>query len=146
MSKTEDALQSLYTRLIDSRDGYQQALETSEDHTYAHIFRDMIARRERNAAELRQYLSKRGHEMDDDGSMLAAAHRAFLQLKSMLGNTDEQVMEEVVRGERELLDAYNDAIEPATGNDPEFAFLTEQYNSLQQKVAELEAMTQRKAA
>ena len=146
MTNTEDALKTLYTRLIDSRDGYQQALETSEDHTYAHVFRDMIARRERNAGELRNYLAQRGHEMDDDGSMLAAAHRAFLQLKSMVMDTDDAVLGEIVRGERELLDAYNDAIEPANASDPEFAFLTEQYNSLKQKVAEIEAMHNQQAA
>ena len=146
MQKTEDALQSLYTRLVDSADGYRQALESSSDHTYSHIFRDMIARRERNAGELRGYLADRGVEMDDDGSLLAAAHRAFLQLKSMLMDTDEAVLDEIVRGERELLDAYDAAITPAGATTPEFEFLTQQYESLREKVTELEAMKRRAAA
>ena len=146
MKTTEDALQDLYTRLVDSADGYRQALETSDDHTYEHIFRDMIARRERNAAELRSFLADRGVEMDEDGSLLAAAHRGFLQLKSMLMDTDDAVLGEVVRGEKELLDAYDAAIEPAGASTPEFDFLTKQYSSLKEKVSELEAMSMRDAA
>ena len=145
MTKTSDAIAHLHTRLIDSADGYRQALETSDSHAHAALFREMIERRERNAAELRAYLNDRGMDLDDDGSILAAAHRVFLQLKSMLGGDEKAVLDEVVRGEKALLDAYNDAIEPATLETPEFDFLNRQYRSLSEKVGELEAMQARAA-
>ena len=146
MQDVTNALTNLHTRLIDSADGYAQALDSVESHTHAEIFREMKTRRERNAAELRTYLADRGVSLDDDGSILAAAHRAFLQLKSTLGSDDAAVLEEVIRGEETLLEAYNDAIEPAGAQTPELDFLTKQYQWLSQKVEDLKSLRRSAAA
>ena len=135
---SKDALKTLYTRLIDSKDGYEQALERSDNAQHQAIFREMIDRRTRNAAQIRTYLAQQGQEMDDDGSLLAAAHRSFLALKdSITGAGDEAILEEVIRGEESLLKAYDEAISEAGGTDPEFAFITQQHSELKSKIEEL---------
>ena len=142
MSDITDKLQTLYTRLIDSRDGYEQAMENVQRATLNSLLAELKDRRIRNAAEIKKYLGDRGVEVDDDGSILASAHRTFLSLKTMMGNTDEAILDEVLRGENELREVYDTTIEPATSTDPEFDFLNTQYKELGDVIAKLE---QRKA-
>ena len=135
---TKDALKTLYTRLIDSKDGYEQAAERSDNASHQALFREMIDRRTRNAAQIRTYLAQQGEEMGDDGSLLAAAHRTFVSLKDTLtGTGDEAILEEVIRGEDSLLSAYDEAIKEAGGVDPEYAFITQQHAELKAKIEEL---------
>lgn len=134
----KDALKTLYPRLIDSKDGYEQAVERSDNPAHQALFREMIDRRTRNAAQIRTYLAQQGEEMDDDGSLLAAAHRAFTSMKdTVTGSGDEAILEEVIRGESALLNAYDEAIKEAGGADPEYAFITQQHSELRSKIEEL---------
>jgi uncharacterized protein (TIGR02284 family) len=139
MTDRIDAMKNLLTRLIDSREGYRESLEHVRSPAIKSIFEEFMARRDRNASEVRAYLTKMGHSADDDGSILAAAHRTFTSLKdSVTGSSDKQTLNEVVRGEKTLLDAYEKALESAGGADPEFAFLSEQHSSLKAAIAQLE--------
>lgn len=61
---------------------------------------------------------------------------------SMMGDSDEQVLAKIVRGEQELLDAYNDAIGPATGQYASFEFLKTQYSSLQSHIDSMKTRKQ----
>jgi uncharacterized protein (TIGR02284 family) len=143
MTSREDALSNLYTRLVDSRDGYGQAAERVDSPYIKGVIAEMIDRRTTNAAQIRQFLAGLGQNPSDDGSTLASAHRAFLSLKdSITGSGDEAIMQEIVRGEETLLDAYDKAIEAAGPTDPELAFLREQHAGLKTKVEEFRARAQ----
>ena len=134
-----DALKTLLTRLIDSREGYRDAIDHVESAHIKGILNEFLQRRDRNASEIRQYLTREGHSVDDDGSMLAAAHRTFMDLKDMVtGSDDAATLAEVVRGEKTLLNAYDDAITAAGGTDPEYQFLVEQHASLKSAIQQLE--------
>jgi uncharacterized protein (TIGR02284 family) len=139
MTDRIDALKTLLTRLIDSREGYREALDDVTSPAIKTLFTDFMSRRDRNASELRAYLTKEGHSADDDGSILASAHRTFMNLKDMVTSSDDAaVLAEIVRGEKTLLDAYDTAIASAGGGDPEFAFLTAQHSDLKTTIAQLE--------
>ena len=132
------ALKNLYTRLIDSKDGYEQAIERSDNAAHKSLFQELHDRRTRNAGEVRSYLTQKGVEVDEDGSLLASAHRTFLSLKdSLTGAGDEAILEEVIRGEETLLDAYDKAIAEAGAGDPEFQFISQQHSELKAKIQEL---------
>lgn len=140
MTTREDALNNLYTRLIDSRDGYSQAMERADSPYIKGVISEMIERRTTNSAQIRQFLAGLGQNPSDDGSTLASAHRAFLSLKdSITGSGDEAVLQEIIRGEETLIDAYEKAIEASGATDPEFAFLREQHDGLKTKVEEMRA-------
>ena len=57
-----------------------------------------------------------------------------------MSSDDEDVVEEVIRGERQLLEAYNAAIEPMDATSPAFSFATEQYRKLEARIDELETI------
>ena len=140
MATDTSALKKLLTRLIDSRDGYRDAIEHVSSPDMKMTMQSLLERRERNAEELRSYLARAGEQVDDDGSLLASAHRTFMGLRdAVTGSSEQDVLAEVVRGEKTLLDAYDDALAEAGGNDPQYAFLAEQHRSLKAAIAELEA-------
>lgn len=140
------ALQTLLTRLIDSQAGYEDAIDHIHSSGLKATMTDLIARRARNAAEVRGYLERAGETVDSDTSLLADAHRVFLGFKDVVtGSDDAKILAEVVRGEKTLRDAYDDAIAAAGGNDPEFDFLVEQHRSLNAAIADMEQHEQRAA-
>lgn len=139
MADRIDALKTLLTRLIDSREGYRDALEHAESPAIKQMFTEFMQRRDHNASEIRTFLVKEGHSVDDDGSLLASAHRTWMDLKdSVTGSDDSKIIAEVVRGEKTLLDSYDKALAEAGGTDPEYAFLAEQHASLKSSISQLE--------
>jgi uncharacterized protein (TIGR02284 family) len=143
MTSREDALSHLYTRLIDSRDGYRAAVERAESPAIQTVLSDMATRREADAAQIRQFLAGAGVHPSDDGSTLASAHRAFLSLKDQVtGSGDEAILREIVRGEETLHDAYDGALDASGAADPEFAFLREQQDRLKAGVETLRAQAE----
>ena len=145
MTDKIDALKTLYTRLVDSRDGYEQAKEHADKGAHAQLFADMLQRRRTNAAQVRDYIAKAGGTVDDDGSLLAAAHRQWLNLKDTFTSGDDAVLAEVVRGEESLLAAYDEAIAATGAGDPELSWLSQQYTDLKMTVDNLKAREARAA-
>ena len=137
MADRIDALKHLHTRLHDSIDGYEAAIERTESPYLTGVMQDMVQRRRTDMSRIHTTLNQQGVEVSHDGSVLADAHRAFLKLKdSVTGAGDEAVLNEIVRGEESLLDAYDKAIEATGSGDPEYSWLRDQYESLQSKVTE----------
>jgi uncharacterized protein (TIGR02284 family) len=139
MTAKTKALETLLTRLVDSRDGYKEALDHVSNPSLKATMVEFHQRRERNAEELRGYLTRSGVSVDDDGSLLASAHRTWMGLKdSVTGSDDKSTLQEIVRGEKTLLNSYDDALTEVGAADPEFGFLAEQHASLKQAIAQLE--------
>ena len=146
MADKTEALKDLYTRLIDSHDGYEQASKLADQSAHKQLFSSQIERRARNAQEVKQFLAKAGTQIDDDGSLLAAAHRTWLSLKDTVTSGDDKILAEVIRGEEELLSTYDKAIAAAGAGDPELNWLSDQYTDLKMLVEDLKGRESRAAA
>ena len=103
-------LNSLIETTIDSADGYEQAAAQATDSELAEMFRSFGSERRQVVADLRREVVTLGGDPEDDGSLLAGAHRAFLNLKSAFGSSNERVIEEVERGEDHIKDKYEAAM------------------------------------
>lgn len=137
-----NALKTLLTRLLDSKEGYRDAVDRVESSNIQSVLEDLLDRRIRNSAELGSYLVREGYTVPDDGTLLASVHRIFVDLKDKLSSSDDAAtLAEIVRGESVLLDAYDDAIAAADGHDPEYQFLVEQHASLASAISRLKART-----
>ncbi|APX90090.1 hypothetical protein BV394_10465 [Brevirhabdus pacifica] len=141
-----DTLKKLHTRIIDSRDGYKSSREQVEGTaSYGTFFDRMIAQRQQFATRIRGQLEAEGEKMDDDGSILAAAHRTWLALRDKVTGDDAAVYAEIVNGETDLKSLYDEAIE-ATAGKPGWDFLAEQRADVAQAINTAEAERQRHAA
>lgn len=104
-------LNSLIETTIDSVDGYEKAARDSKNEQFRRMFEERAFERRRVCDELRNEVTRLGGEPEDDGSMLASAHRSFLKLRDVVaGGDDTQVIDEVERGEDFIKDKYETAM------------------------------------
>lgn len=111
-------LNNLIERLIDSIDGYEKAAESTDRFDLAELFKSLASERRRIVETFKGKVRALGEEPEDDGSILAAAHRAFLSLRTSLQSDAKAAIAEVERGEDKLTDdfakaAANDDVSPA---------------------------------
>ncbi|WP_323765069.1 PA2169 family four-helix-bundle protein [Marinovum sp.] len=146
MSDHIDTLKKLHTRLIDSRNGYQESRkEVSDEAAFVGFFDRRIAERERFHTELHQQLGKEGVDVSESGSAAATAHRGWLKLRDAITGDDEAVYDEIINGETALLENYDDAIK-ATAGHAGYGFLSQQRADVQRAIDEAKAEKARHAA
>ena len=102
-NKDISVLNGLIETTLDSIDGYRRSAEEASSSRFSSEFMARAAEREQVVATLREEVRRQGGDPQDDGSILAAAHRAFLTLRDKVtGSDDHAVIAEVDRGESYL--------------------------------------------
>ena len=106
-------LNSLIETTIDSVDGYRRSAEEATNREFAAAFLDRAGEREQVVAQLRERVRELGGTPEEDGSILAAAHRQFLSLRDAVTSSqdDHAVIAEVDRGETYLDTKWQAALE-----------------------------------
>ena len=104
-------LNSLIETTLDSADGYSQAAESATNASYKNLFQEWSTERQRVATELQGQVRTLGGTPEEDGSVLAAGHRAFLKLRDSMSKGDETVVDEVERGEDVIKAKFEKALE-----------------------------------
>lgn len=144
MSDIKGELKDVLTRLVDSADGYETAAKDSDEGRFAIMFREKAQERRGFATEIRNHLSGLGEKAADDGSLLAAGHRAFVELKNAVaGGSDDAVLKEVDRGETRLLKEYDDALEDIPAGDAAYSLLERQRASVSQTLSQIKGYENR---
>lgn len=106
-------LNSLIETTLDSVDGYNEAAKDAGDSSYKSLFQQRASERRQVVNDLQGQVRVLGGTPEDDGSLLAAGHRAFLNLRDSLTKGDESVIDEVERGEDHIKAKYEAALEDA---------------------------------
>lgn len=101
-------LNDLIEATLDSADGYAEAAKDSS--RFAEGFALRSSERRAAAAVLQEHVATLGGTSPDDGTLMAAAHRLFVNLRQALGGGDVAVVDEVERGEDHIKAKYDDAI------------------------------------
>ncbi|MGL4396813.1 MAG: ferritin-like domain-containing protein [Hyphomicrobium sp.] len=145
MTSHADALKSLHTTLIDSRKGYEAALESADGRGMGALFQDMVALRARHATELTGHLTKLGETPDADGSFMATVHWAVINVRALITGLDESVLPGLIDGEERILSYYDEAIEAARNAPDERAVLIAQRQQVTDKIAGMKARSAKAA-
>ena len=104
-------LNSLIATTIDSVDGYQEAAKDSENSRFTPMFTSRARERRQVASDMQAEVTRLGGNPEDDGTILAGAHRAFVSLKSVVtGKDDKAIVNEVERGEDHIKAKFEDAM------------------------------------
>jgi uncharacterized protein (TIGR02284 family) len=105
-------LNGLIATTIDSADGYTEAAKDSQNSRFTALFTSRASERRAIATRLQQHVTTLGGNAEDDGTLLAGAHRVFLNLKSLVtGNDDKAIINEVEAGEDHIKAKFEDALE-----------------------------------
>jgi len=141
MTDHVDSLKSLHTALVDSRNGYEEALEDAEGKGLTPLFRDMIALRNKHAAEIAEHLRALGEKVDNEGSFMSTVHRTVISIRSVLTGLDDSILPGLIDGEERIIGYYDEAI----AESPEYDTLVRQREAVSAKVAEMRARNERAA-
>lgn len=101
---------NLVETTIDSAHGYAEAAKDAESARYKTLFEDRAQERRTVATALQDEVRRLGGEPRDDGSILAAAHRVFVNLRDSLSKGDDAVINEVESGEDFIKSRYEKAM------------------------------------
>lgn len=104
-------LNDLIEITIDSADGYEEAAKETDVAAYRDRFVKRAGERRRVAGDLQAAVRGLGAEPEDDGSILAKAHRAFLDVKHALLRDEQAVVNSVENGEDHIKARYERALE-----------------------------------
>jgi uncharacterized protein (TIGR02284 family) len=114
MHSNEDHIKlvnGLVETTIDSADGYETAAKDADGARYKDLFQRRAQERRSIASELQDEVRRLGGEAKDDGTLLAAAHRVFVNLKDAMTKGDEAVINEVEAGEDHIKAKYEKALQ-----------------------------------
>ena len=104
-------LNGLIATTIDSVDGYRTSAQDVANPRFAELFRSRASERSSVVEQLRAEVKRLGGNPEDDGTILAASHRAFVNLKAAVtGRDDQAIVDEVERGEDHIKAKFEAAL------------------------------------
>lgn len=117
---------------VDSYNGFAEAAESINNESIADLFREFARQRAEFASSLKRIVSLNDEEPRVEGSLSAAIHRLWIDVRSMLSGGDAHaILSEAERGEDQIKAAYEEALKETAGsaaND----ILTEQYAAIKE--------------
>jgi uncharacterized protein (TIGR02284 family) len=141
MSDT-DSIVELHTALIDSGNGYDEAIKDAQKPDLVALFERAKALHEKAHASIHAILSARGAAPDDRGSFMSTVHETVISVRSAVVGLNEGSLSAFASGEKMLIEAYDKAIRSNGDDDAVRAALEQQRSAVVDLVGEM----QRKAA
>ena len=125
-------LNRLIEPTIDSADGYREAAKDAKNPEFKAIFERRATERLAVFNSLQAQVEALGGQPEEEGSLLASIHRAFVNLRSAIqsGASDLAVIDEVERGEDRIKSKYEDAIKECRLSASSLAVVQRAYESV----------------
>jgi hypothetical protein len=137
-----DALVELHTALIDTCNGYDEALKDAQKPDIVALFQRAKLLHEKAHANIHAILSARGVAPDDEGSFMLTVHETVISVRSAVVGLDKSLLTSFASGEQKMIGAEDKAIESNGDDGPVRIALEQQRSTLIDLVGEM----QRKAA
>tara|TARA_R110002012_G_scaffold263456_1_gene446266 strand:+ start:100194 stop:100643 length:450 start_codon:yes stop_codon:yes gene_type:complete len=125
-------LNNLLEKTYDAEKGYKKAAEKTENRLLKTFFSNKSQQRYDFGHQLKTEITSFGQKVDKGGSITAAAHRAWIDVKSLFASDNkEAILEEVIRGEKAAIDDYKDVLSETNLPPSTTTLLTQQMNQIQ---------------
>jgi uncharacterized protein (TIGR02284 family) len=125
-----DVLNRLIATTLDSADGYRDAADDARGPRFARTFASRAQERAQVAGQLQQQVRRLGRQPEDAGTVLAGAHRLFVNLRSAVEGGDIAVVDEVERGEEHLQAQFEQALQDDHLSSPTRSVILQAYVSV----------------
>jgi len=124
-------LNGLIATTLDSADGYAEAAKDAKSESLTGLFRSRANERRTVATTLQECVRSLGGEAEDEGTVLASAHRMFVNLRTSLTKDDNKaVVDEVERGEDHIKHKFEDALKDRELSAHTMTVVSEAYASV----------------
>lgn len=126
-----DVLNDLIEITVDSYDDYREAAEQSKDAAIACLFSNCALDRRRALCTLRHAVEELGGRPVVTGTLLGSARRVAMDLRALLGETNQAVIEQIERGDDYLKGRFEHAMEDFRLSEPIRNIVKQAYVSVQ---------------
>jgi uncharacterized protein (TIGR02284 family) len=124
-------LNSLVETTLDSAEGYAEAAKDAKSAQLVSLFEGRAGERRRAASTLQQCVRSLGGTPEDDGTVLASAHRMFVNLRSSITSADSTAVVDVVeRGEDHIKHKFEEAMNDNELSPPAMSAIADVYTSV----------------
>jgi uncharacterized protein (TIGR02284 family) len=124
-------LNSLVETTLDSAEGYAEAAKDAKSAQLVSLFQGRAGERRHAASTLQQCVRSLGGTPEDDGTVLASAHRMFVNLRSSITSADNTaVVDEVERGEDHIKHKFEEAMNDNELSPPAMSAIADVYTSV----------------
>ncbi|WP_199099115.1 PA2169 family four-helix-bundle protein [Dyella sp. ASV21] len=123
-------LNSLIETTIDSVNGYSEAAKDAQNPAFREVFLRRANERRDIAIRLQHAVQSAGGKPEDEGTILASAHRVFVDIRSSLSKGDTAVIDEVERGEDHIKAKYESAMKDEKLSPAAHRVIDEVYSSV----------------
>jgi uncharacterized protein (TIGR02284 family) len=109
--KTISTLNGLIETLKDGEQGFRTAAQAAQDPLLKSLFQQYSRQRSEMTRELQSEVRRLGGDPENTGSMAGAAHRGWINIKSVVtGKDDASIVAEAERGEDSAKKMYEQAL------------------------------------
>ena len=137
--KIVETLNDLIAKNYDAEKGYKEAAEDVDSPALKTMFKDYATQRYNFGHDLKDAIKQLGGEVEKGGTIGAAIHRAWIDLRSAIaGNDEAAVLKEAIRGENNALANYDEALNDMDGFDFGYQTVQRQRTQIQQAKSQLE--------
>lgn len=134
-------LNELLEKTYDAEKGFKKAAENVEHSALKSYFNDKAQERYNFGHELKREIKSFNQDVDKGGSFTGAAHRAWMDVKSLFSNDDEESMlEEAIRGEKAALDEYQDVLNETSLPSSTKSILESQKNTISNGLSRIKTL------
>lgn len=131
-SEFVSVLNNLIETCKDGENGYREAAGEVQSPSLKSLFNEYATQRGQYAQELQQVVARLGQTPESTGSVAAAIHRGWIDVKSAVtGKDDKAIVDECERGEDLAMSAYRDAAAKDLPSDLK-SIVQRQYSGVQE--------------
>jgi len=109
--RISNKLNELLIKNYDAEKGYIKAVKNVENDRLITFFTECSEDRSKFASQIRTQILNLGETPKESGSFTGTMHRNWMDFKTIFTSNDQKaILDEVVRGEKESLEDYNEFI------------------------------------
>jgi uncharacterized protein (TIGR02284 family) len=136
-----EKLNGLLEKTYDAEKGYKKAAENTNKKVLKDFFTNKSKQRYDFGYQLKNEIASYGQKIEEGGSVTAATHRAWMDVKAFLTNDNEESMlEEALRGEKASIEEYRNVLAETTLPKSTATILTQQLNQIELDLAKEKVM------
>lgn len=130
----------------DRIEGYQRAVDESEDTQLRGYYKQLVSQSQQFATDLNTYLTREGGEREESTTLKGKLYRAWMDAKAAVAGRDEKtILGSNIYGEEWALKAYKEALADQTLTGPLRQAVSRQYALSQKTYAQLQRLAEKQA-
>jgi len=130
----------------DRIEGYQRAVDESEDAQLRGYYKQLVSQSQQFATDLNTYLTREGGEREEATTLKGKLYRAWMDAKAAVTGRDEKtILGSNIYGEEWAIKAYQEALADQTLTGPLRQAVARQYALSQKTYAQLQRLAEKQA-